>query len=126
LAAGLRAAVVFFPAGLRAGVVFLAAGLRAALARRAAGFFALDMEPPSRWGHGHRFMRQHNVLLNFYASQFESQDRWLPPSRFGDPTGCQFVAAKARTGVCPEGDVKLMAKREVLEGQVMARSPKGQ
>ena len=29
-------------------------------------------------------------------------------------------------GVRPEGDVKLMAKREVLEGEVTVRSPKGQ
>jgi hypothetical protein len=36
------------------------------------------------------------------------------------------AAADARTGVCPEGDVKLMAKREVLEGEVTVRSPQGQ
>jgi hypothetical protein len=35
-------------------------------------------------------------------------------------------AAEARTGVCPEGNVELMAKREVLEGEVTVRSPQGQ
>ena len=35
-------------------------------------------------------------------------------------------AAEARTGVCPESNVKLMAKGEVLEGEVTVRSPKGQ
>jgi hypothetical protein len=35
-------------------------------------------------------------------------------------------AAEARTGVCPEGNVKLMAKREILEDEVTMRSPKGQ
>jgi hypothetical protein len=80
---------------LRAAVVFLAAGLRAVLARRAAGFLALDMEPPSSVGKGHRFMLQHKVLIHVYASKFEGQDRWLPPSPSANPTACPFVARTA-------------------------------
>jgi hypothetical protein len=34
--------------------------------------------------------------------------------------------AEARAGVCPEGDVKLMAQRDVLEGKVTVGSAQGE
>jgi hypothetical protein len=48
-----------------------------------------------------------------------------PQAREPDPEDA-VGAPEARTGVCPEGNVKLMAKREVLKGEVTVRSPKGQ
>ena len=48
-----------------------------------------------------------------------------PQSEEPDPEDTVGVP-EAQTRVRSEGDVKLMAKREVLQGEVTVRSPKGQ